>query len=93
MICMSNLLKYTRCHDLESQRLETIWAEVNLKSFNVLICCFYRSDFTATQSFLFLNHQDNMPVCFIPPYTPLLCGKTGVYRGLHYFLIFALNID
>ena len=26
------------------------------------------------------------------PYTPLLCSKTGVYRGIHYFLIFALNI-
>ena len=38
-----------------------------------------------------LLHQDNMPVCFIPPYTPLLYSKTGVYKGLHYFLIFALK--
>ena len=29
-----------------------------------------------------------MSVCFIPPYTPLLYSKTGVYRGIHYFLIF-----
>ena len=36
-------------------------------------------------------HQDNMSVCFIPPYTPLLYSKTGVYRGLNYFLIFALK--
>ena len=36
-------------------------------------------------------HQDNMPVCFIPPYTPLLYSKIGVYRGIHNFLIFALN--
>ena len=28
-----------------------------------------------------------------PPYTPLLYNKTGVYRGIHFFLIFALNID
>ena len=34
-----------------------------------------------------LFHQDNMSVCFIPPYTPLLYSKTGVYRGLHYFLL------
>ena len=34
-------------------------------------------------------HQDNMSVCFIHPYTPLLYSKTGVYRGIHYFLIFA----
>ena len=32
-----------------------------------------------------------MSVCFIPPYTPLLYSKTGVYRGLHYFRIFALK--
>ena len=36
-------------------------------------------------------HQDNKSVCFIPPYTPLLYSKTGVYRGVHYFLIFALK--
>ena len=32
-----------------------------------------------------------MSVCFIPPYTPLLYRKTGVYRGIHYFLFFALK--
>ena len=26
-----------------------------------------------------------------PPYTPLLYSKTGDYRGIHYFLIFALK--
>ena len=25
------------------------------------------------------------------PYTPLLYSKTGVYRGIHFFLIFALK--
>ena len=25
------------------------------------------------------------------PYTPLVYSKTGVYRGIHYFLIFALK--
>ena len=37
------------------------------------------------------SHLDNMSVCFIPTYTPILYSKTGVYRGLHYFLIFALK--
>ena len=32
------------------------------------------------------KHQDNMSVCLIPPYTPLLYSKTGVYRGIHFFL-------
>ena len=36
-------------------------------------------------------HQDNMSVCFIPPYTPLLYSKIGVYTGIHNFLIFALK--
>ena len=31
--------------------------------------------------------------CNVYPYTPLLYSKTGVYRGLQYFLIFAQNID
>ena len=33
-----------------------------------------------------VGHQDNMSVCFIPPYTPLLYSKTGVYRSIHFFL-------
>ena len=37
------------------------------------------------------THQDNMSVCFIPLYTPLLFSKSGVYRGIHYFLSFALK--
>ena len=32
-----------------------------------------------------------MSVCFIPPYTPLLYRLAEVYRGIHYFLIFALK--
>ena len=32
-----------------------------------------------------------MSVCFISPYTPLIYSKTGVYRGIHYFLIFDLK--
>ena len=32
-----------------------------------------------------------MSVKWTPPYTPLLYWKTGVYRDIHYFLIFALK--
>ena len=38
-------------------------------------------------------HQENMPVQYIPPYTPFLYSKTGVCRGIPIFLIFAPNID
>ena len=42
-------------------------------------------------SIILQTHHDKSPMLFIPPNTPLLCGKTGVYRGIHYFLIFALK--
>ena len=32
-------------------------------------------------------HEDNMSVCFLPPYTPLLYSKAGVYRGIHFYII------
>ena len=35
-----------------------------------------------------------MSVLLIPPYTPLLYSKTGVYRAIRYFSLFLLyNID
>ena len=59
------------------------------------INCTIIMDFNAIHSTLCSvqsrSHQDNMSVCFIPPYTLLLYRKTGVYRGIHYFLIFALK--
>ena len=36
----------------------------------------------------FLPHHAYTPMQFTPTYTPLLYGKTGVYRGIHLFLIF-----
>ena len=35
------------------------------------------------------SHKENMSVKCIPPHTPLLYSKTGVYRGIPIFLIFA----
>ena len=54
MIYMSSLLKYTRREDLVIQRLETVWVEATLKPCNVLVCCFYRSDSTSSES-LFIS--------------------------------------
>ena len=36
-------------------------------------------------------HHANTSVKIIPPYTPLLYSKTGIYSGVHYFLNFALK--
>ena len=35
------------------------------------------------------KHHVYMSVQFRLTYTPLLCSNTGVYRGIHIFLIFA----
>ena len=42
------------------------------------------------EDLLFLYIRITCP-CNIPPYNPLLYSKTGVYRGIHFFLIFALK--
>ena len=48
----------SRRHDLK--RHETIWAEVKLKSFTVLVCCWYRSDFIVAQLFFISELQDSI---------------------------------
>ena len=45
--------------------------------------------FSNSMKFLNKTHQENMPVKYIPPYTPLLYSKTGICRGIPIFLIFA----
>ena len=44
MAYLSSSLIYKRRFDLENIQLETIWVEIKLKSFNLLLCCFCRSD-------------------------------------------------
>ena len=39
------------------------------------------------------HHHANISMKCRPTDTPLLYSKIGVNRGLHYFLIFALNRD
>ena len=34
------------------------------------------------------HHQENMSMKSIPPHTPLLYSKVGVYRGIPIFLMF-----
>ena len=46
-------------------------------------------DIVDTAGLKYRCHQENMPVKYLPPYTPLLYNKTGVCRVMHIFLIFA----
>ena len=37
----------------------------------------------------YVDHQDNMSMLLMPHCTSILYSNTGVYRGIHFFLIFA----
>ena len=50
MVYVSNFLRYRRRVDLEKARFESIWIEIKFKSENILVCCFYRSDFNVSQA-------------------------------------------
>ena len=64
MVYMSRVLKYKRRIDLENPRIEIIGIEVKLKSYGILICCFYRSDFVFTQSILLQKMQSSVEEAF-----------------------------
>lgn len=66
-----------RC-DLEDPRLETIWVEVKLKFQNILFCCFYRSDFNASQHFFVSESQTSIEIAL--DYTPyvILTGDINI---------------
>ena len=78
MIYVSNVLKYKRRTDLENPRVETIWIEIKLKSYNVLKCCFYRSDFVSSQSLFITEMQSSIEEAF--NYTPyvILTGDINI---------------
>lgn len=61
---------------MENQRLETIWVEVNLKSYNILVCCFYRSDFVVTQSLFISELQASIESAL--DYTPHVILTGGI---------------
>ena len=42
---------------------------------------------------LYKFHHENKSVQRRPPNTPLLYSKTGVYRGIHFFLFLIQNIE
>lgn len=70
MIYMSSMLKYRRRHDLENPIIETLWVEVNFKEINVLICCLYRSDYTASPSAFINELQNSIEIAL--DYTPYI---------------------
>ena len=53
MVYVSSSLIYKRRFDLENIRLETVWVEIKLKSFNLLLCCFYRNIFFCFSAYVY----------------------------------------
>ena len=67
------------------------WPEVLNKNFVIVI--YYLCTETSPVCSYFVDrgvfrHHDNMSMKGISPLTPLLHGKTGIYRGIPNFLIF-----
>lgn len=77
-VYVSNMLRHTRRVDLENPRLETIWVEIKLKTHNILVCCFYRSDFVVSQSVFVTEMQSSIEEAL--DYTPyvILTGDINI---------------
>ena len=78
MVYMSSQLKYSRRQDLENPHIETIWLEIQLKNMNLLLCCLYRSDFTASQTLFVTEIQNSIEMAL--DYTPyvILTGDINI---------------
>lgn len=78
MVYISSQIKYIRRHDLEDARIETIWVELKLKDIKLLLCCLYRSDFTASQSIFITEIQNSIETAL--DYTPhvILTGDINI---------------
>lgn len=75
---MSSLLKYTRRPDLESPHIETIWVEINLKDIKILLCCFYRSDFIASQTVFISEIQNSIETALDYTSSVILTGDINI---------------
>ena len=78
MVFMSSQLKYCRRNDLENPRIETIWLEIQLKEIKMLLCCLYRSDFTASQTLFITEIYDSIEMALdYSPYV-ILTGDINI---------------
>ena len=55
VIFVTNELRYKRWPDLKDQNIESIWVEIMLNNYSILVCCFYRNDLINTPS-NFITH-------------------------------------
>lgn len=73
IVYMSSHLKYKRRNELESPLIENIWVQIKLKSFDIIICCYYRSDFTVSQSIFITEMQASIEQALdLTPYIVLV---------------------
>ena len=86
MVFMSSQLKYCRRNDLENPRIETIWLDIQLKEIKMLLCCLYRSDFTALQTLFMTEIYDSIEMTLdYSPYVILTCDINIDFSNLTNF--------
>ena len=95
---LARLLKYSRRRDLETIEKIEIWVEIKLKDIKVVLCCLYRSDFTASQSIFITEIQNSIESALF--YTPhvILTGDINIdfsnltnYQLRDYMSLFSLR--
>lgn len=59
-VYMSTHLKYNRKNELESPLIKSIWFQTELKDFDLLLCCYYMSNFTVSQSVFLTEMQTSI---------------------------------
>lgn len=78
MVFISSQLKYSRRHDLENPKIETILLEIQLREIKMLLCCLYRSDFTAWQTLLITEIYNSIEMALdYSPYV-ILTGDINI---------------
>ena len=86
-ICDSFICMVCKCIPPFSRLLNTVIGVVCLMILCVILV-FTCSSISSTVRF---NTSGKHFRVIYTPYTPLLYSKTGIYRGIHYFLIFTLK--
>ena len=76
MICISK-------HKKTGKYKSLIWCKRCYSMLNTCTFLNFLSIPHSSTSCICILHQDNTSVRSIPPYSPLLYSKTGVYRGIH----------
>ena len=86
MVLVAPLLTLATKGNIQESRWVFVTCYVAVKALQSLGCMFQNATLNKASLSLSLSYKHARV-----NYTPLLYSKTGVYRGIHYFLVFALK--